>query len=73
MKFLVTGGLGFIGSNFILKTLHENEGFDNSIWLLFPPWEELEISTRDTFRLSKDIPNRDKSILRFFSKIKKEE
>ena len=51
----------------------ENEGFDNSIWLLFPPWEELEISTRDTFRLSKDIPNRDKSILRFFSKIKKEE
>jgi len=28
MKLLVTGGLGFIGSNFILKTLHENEGFD---------------------------------------------
>ena len=28
MKLLVTGGLGFIGSNFILKTLHENEGFE---------------------------------------------
>ena len=28
MKLLVTGGLGFIGSNFILKALHENEGFD---------------------------------------------
>ena len=28
MKLLVTGGLGFIGSNFILKILHENEGFD---------------------------------------------
>ncbi len=28
MKLLVTGGLGFIGSNFILKTLHGNEGFD---------------------------------------------
>ena len=28
MKLLVTGGLGFIGSNFILKTLHEKEGFD---------------------------------------------
>jgi len=45
----------------------ENEGFDNSIWLLFPQWEELEISTRDTFRRSNDIPNRDKAILRFFS------
>ena len=28
MKLLVTGGLGFIGSNFILKILRENEGFD---------------------------------------------
>ena len=28
MKILVTGGLGFIGSNFILKLLRESDGFD---------------------------------------------
>ena len=28
MKILVTGGLGFIGSNFILKVLKENENFE---------------------------------------------
>ena len=28
MKILVTGGLGFIGSNFILKILNENEKFE---------------------------------------------
>ena len=28
MKLLVTGGLGFIGSNFILKLLNETEEFD---------------------------------------------
>ena len=27
MKLLVTGGLGFIGSNFILNTLQNSEGF----------------------------------------------
>ena len=27
MKLLVTGGLGFIGSNFILKLLEENDNF----------------------------------------------
>ena len=28
MKLLVTGGLGFIGSNFILKLLNETNEFD---------------------------------------------
>ena len=28
MKLLVTGGLGFIGSNFILKLLRENDDFE---------------------------------------------
>ena len=28
MKLLVTGGLGFIGSNFILKVLKEHENFE---------------------------------------------
>ena len=28
MKLLVTGGLGFIGSNFILKLLRENNDFE---------------------------------------------
>ena len=28
MKLLVTGGLGFIGSNFIIKLLKENENFE---------------------------------------------
>ena len=28
MKILVTGGLGFIGSNFILKVLKENKNFE---------------------------------------------
>ena len=28
MKLLITGGLGFIGSNFILKLLNETEEFD---------------------------------------------
>ena len=28
MKLLVTGGLGFIGSNFILKLLRESDGFE---------------------------------------------
>ena len=28
MKLLVTGGLGFIGSNFILKLLKESDGFE---------------------------------------------
>ena len=28
MKLLVTGGLGFIGSNFILKLLRENDDYE---------------------------------------------
>ena len=28
MKLLVTGGLGFIGSNFILKLLKESDDFE---------------------------------------------
>ena len=28
MKILVTGGLGFIGSNFILKVLKENKNIE---------------------------------------------
>ena len=28
MKLLVTGGLGFIGSNFILKLLNESNNFE---------------------------------------------
>ena len=28
MKLLVTGGIGFIGSNFIIKLLKENENFE---------------------------------------------
>ena len=28
MKLLVTGGLGFIGSNFILKLLRESDDFE---------------------------------------------
>jgi hypothetical protein len=50
----------------------EKDGFDNSMFILFSGNEDVEISTRDTYRASNDKPFRDKAILRFFSNIKNE-
>ena len=53
MKLLVTGGLGFIGSNFILKLLKENNIYYENLGVtqkeFFEIEDEMKISNKELF------------------------